>query len=379
MKRFGNLWSKICEYENLVVAHECAQQDKKFYKEVKMVNKNPEHYLKEIQQMLVNKTYRITADDYEISEIADRGKVRELRKLSYYPHRIIQWAVMLQVEKIFMDTFCDHTCASIKNKGGKHAYYLVRKFMKDKDNSRYCLKMDISKFYPNIDHNMLKQLLRKKFKDADLLELLNMVIDSHPGEIGLPIGSYLSQFLANYYLAYFDHWLKEKLQVKMVIRYMDDIVILGPTTKYLRGVLNKLTQYLDQKLHLKVKENWQIFPTDIRGIDFLGYRFFYDYVLLRKSTCNKFKKHMNCIQHKQEVNKLINRTEFCRVNSYIGWLFRCNSWRLFEKYIEPILPSLILYHRQIIHKTTNPEMRKISCRRYQRHLYKMKQQIAKEV
>ena len=379
MKRFGGLWNQICDYENLVFAHQCAQEDKKYYREVKMVNSDVEHYVGLIQQSLITKTYKITANDYSVSEIKDKGKVRELWKLPYYPHRIIQWAIMLQIEKIFMRTFCDHTCASIKLKGGNHAYKLMMKYMKDRENSKYCLKLDVSKFYPNINHKVLKQLLRKKFKDNDLLELLDMIIDSFPGEIGLPIGSYLSQFLANFYLSYFDHWLKEELHVKRIIRYMDDIVVFGPDTNYLRGILDKLSHYLVDSLHLKLKDNWQIFLTNARGVDFVGYRFFFGYVLLRKSTCIKLKKHMEHIRQKQTNHKLINRTEFCRINSYVGWLLRCNSWRLYEKYVEPVLPSAILYHRQIIHKRTNPATRGASCRRYQRHLSKMKQRIAKEV
>lgn len=379
MKRFNNLWNDICTTENLLCAHHCAQEDKKYYKEVKMVNRDPDHYIEEIRQSLVNKTYKITAEDYEVSEIRDKGKIRELWKLSYYPHRIIQWAIMLKIERIFMSTFCDHTCASIKDKGGSHAYKLMRKFMKDKENSKYCLKLDVSKFYPNINHAVLKQLLRKKFKDADLLELLDMIIDSYPGEIGLPIGSYLSQFLANYYLSYFDHWLKEELRVKRIIRYMDDIVVFGPNKEYLRWVLDNINQYLTGRLHLKIKDNWQIFPTNIRGVDFIGYRFFHDYVLLRKSTCIKLKNRTEFLKRKQAQNKIINLSEFCRINSYMGWLLRCNSWRLYEKYLEPLIPSLILYHRCVIHKGKPIEIKKRVCRKYSKHLYKMKFRIAKEV
>lgn len=380
MQRFGNLWSKICDFDNLLGAHECAQRDKKYYKEVKMVNSNPEHYIRLIQQSLLNKTYRITARDYEVSEICDKGKVRELWKLSYYPHRIIQWAVMLQIEKIFMQVFCDHTCASIKSKGGSHAYKLMRQYMKkNPEDTKYCLKIDVKKFYPNINHDILKQLLRKKFKDDDLLKLLDIIIDSFPGKIGLPIGSYLSQFLANYYLAYFDHWLKEELGVKMVIRYMDDVVIFGPTSEYLHTIHEEISQYLSQKLRLKLKGNWQIFPSNARGVDFIGYKFFHEYVLLRKTTCKKFKRKMLQILKKYEENKMISKAEFCCANSYIGWLLKCNSWRLFKKYIEPILPALILYHRVVIHRTTDPIKRKKLCRRYQKHLYSMAQRIAKEV
>jgi RNA-directed DNA polymerase len=84
--------------------------------------------------------------------------------------------------------------------------------------------LDIKKFYPNIDHQILKQLLRRKFKDEDLLWLLDEIIDSAPG---LPIGNYLSQYFANFYLTYFDHWIKEVKGVEYYFRYADDLVILS--------------------------------------------------------------------------------------------------------------------------------------------------------
>lgn len=206
MKRYGNIFEKICSMENLREAHKNAREDKLFYKEVKMVDSDPEYYLSQIQDMLKNKTY--TVSEYAVSIINDKGKERELMKLPYFPDRIIQWAIMLQTEHIFMEVFCSHTCASIKNRGIGKASRMVETYMKDLENTQYCLKLDVSKFYPNINHSILKQLLRKKFKDKDLLELLDKIIDSYPGEKGVPIGSYLSQFLANFYLAYFDHWLK---------------------------------------------------------------------------------------------------------------------------------------------------------------------------
>jgi len=133
---------------------------------------------------------------------------------------------MLQIEFVFMEVFTDFTCASIKGRGIHKASSLIDRHMEDVGETQYCLKIDISKFYPNIDHNILKFLLRKKFKDKKLLKLLDKIINSTPGNKGVPIGSYLSQFLANFYLAYFDHWLKEEKKVKYVVRYMDDVVIL---------------------------------------------------------------------------------------------------------------------------------------------------------
>lgn len=367
MKRYGGIFPKIYSMENLYLAHENARRDKTFYKEVKMVDSDPEYYLGQIQQMLKDGTYKVS--EYAVSIINDKGKDRKLMKLPYFPDRIIQWAIMLQIEHIFMQVFCSHTCASVFGRGIKEASRLTGKYMKDRINSRYCLKVDISKFYPNINHRILKTLLMKKINDRKLLELLFQIIDSYPGEKGVPIGSYLSQYLANFYLAYFDHWLKEKMGVKAVVRYMDDIVIFHWSSRYLHWLFHQMEVYLDKELDLTIKPNHQVFPSNIRGVDFVGYRFFHDYKLLRKNTCKKFKKKMLHIKDKQDAGQLLNYSEWCSANSYVGWLIWCDSWRLYEKYVEPVIPSMLRYYREVVcQKRVTEEAKNISLERYKNKL-----------
>lgn len=374
MKRYGNIYAKIYDMENLKLAHENARKDKLYYKEVKMVDGDPETYLKQIQDMLINKTYEVS--EYEVSTINDKGKERELWKLPYFPDRIIQWAIMLQIEKVFMQVFCSHTCASIKDRGITKAARLTEKAMKDKKNCEYCLKIDVSKFYPNIDHCVLKKLLRRKFKDKELLELLDKIVDSYPGEKGVPIGSYLSQFLANFYLSYFDHWMKEKMKIKKIIRYMDDITIFHKSKEFLHWLLMKMKEYLEINLKLMIKPNHQVFPTAVRGVDFVGYRFFFNYKLLRKSTCKKFKRKMLQIKKKQDEGKLINYSEWCSANSYIGWLCWCDSYRLYQKYIAPIIPSILKYYSDVIKKDAQPKAKVVSFNRYKKKLLQKKGRVA---
>lgn len=113
--------------------------------------------------------------------------------------------------------------------------------------------MDIKKFYPSINHAVLKRILKKKIKDKKLLKLLGEVIDSADG---VPIGNYLSQFFANLYMAYFDHWVKEELKVKYYYRYADDIVILSDNKNQLRSWLVAIKLYLTHELQLKLKDNY---------------------------------------------------------------------------------------------------------------------------
>ena len=97
MIRYGNIYERIYDLDNLREAHRNARKDKLFYKEVVMVDSDPDKYLLQIQEMLKNGTYQVNPEDYTVSVINDKGKERELWKLPYFPHRIIQWAIMLQI------------------------------------------------------------------------------------------------------------------------------------------------------------------------------------------------------------------------------------------------------------------------------------------
>ena len=347
MKRIGNIYEKIYDMDNLREAHRNARKDKSYYKEVQMVDSNPDFYLSQIQTMLKNQTYKVCESDYTVSKINDKGKERELWKLPYFPHRIIQWAVMLQIEPIFNKVFTNFTCASLPNRGISKVRQTMCRYLKDDIDARYCLKIDVHHFYPSIDHEILKKLLRKKFKDPKLLKMFDMIIDSHPST-GIPIGSYLSQYFANFYLAYFDHWLKEELHLKYVVRYMDDVVILHRSKRHLHWVVRQIMNYLSQNLKLELKANWQVFPSFVRGIDFVGYRFFRRFILLRKKCCKRFKRSMIQIRKKWESGRRINFRQFCTINSYRGWLKWCNGFRLAEKYLKPVLPAVDDYYWNVI-------------------------------
>lgn len=370
MKRYGQIYDKICTMENLYEAHMNARKDKLFYREVQMVDADPEYYLGMIQEMLLNESYKVS--EYTVSIINDKGKERELAKLPYFPDRIIQWAIMLQVEHVFMEIFCTHTCASIKGRGISKAQDLLHEYLEDTEGTAYCLKVDVSKFYPSIDHEILKSLLQKKFKDKKLLNLLFKIIDSAPGEKGVPIGSYLSQYLANFYLAYFDHYMKEELHLKYVVRYMDDIVILSDSKEELHRVRKLMDEYLTDRLKLHLKDNWQVFPVDARGIDFIGFRSFHGYTLLRKRTCKKFKQKMTKIEHKQKKGQMISYSEFCSANSYNGWLDMCDGHRLWEKYVLPVIPSLVRYYSEVIVKNKKPQAKIIAIDKYKKKITEKK-------
>ena len=302
------LWEAICDMENLKLAHQNAKKGKGWYAEVKMVDENPEYYLKLLQEMLLNHTYRTS--EYTTFIKQDSGKERVIYKLPYFPDRICQWAILQVIEPILIRNFTDDTYSAIPGRGIHQAFTRIKKAVQnDVPGTQYYLKLDAKKYYPSINHNILKDKYRRLFKDNDLLWLLDEIIDSTPGDTGIPIGNYLSQYSGNFYLSSFDHWLKEVKGVKYYYRYMDDIVILASSKEYLHQLRKDIAEYFHKELKLSVKENWQVFPTFVRGIDFVGYRIFLGYSLLRKTTCKQMKAKMVKIRKKVESGHEMNFSE----------------------------------------------------------------------
>lgn len=207
------------------------------------------------------------------------------------------------------------------------------------------MKIDIQKFYPNVNNKVLKQLLRKKIKCKPTLRLLDSIIDSTKG---LPIGNYLSQMLGNYYLTYFDHYMKEKQKCKHYIRYADDIVIFSNCKTKLSEKLGIIKNYLKHILKIKLKSNYQIFPLKTRGLDYLGFRFFRGFTIMRKSIKKGYLKTISKIKTKR-----INRKYLNSIMSYYGWIKHSNSHNLMIKTITTEIKEKIALMSKIF-KINNP-------------------------
>jgi len=329
LKRYGYLWEDIIDFDNLVKAHYNAKRGKSWYKEVKMVESDTYYYIDQIHGMLVDKTYNVSP--YKVFVRKESGKERVISKLPYYPDRIIQWALVQIIEPVFIRNFITDTYSAIPEKGIHYGLKRLHKALQNKEETKYCLKFDIKKYYQSISHLLLKKSLRRLFKDQDLLWLLDKTIDSVEGDFGIPIGNYTSQYFGNFFLSGLDHYIKEKKDHYFYARYMDDVVIFHRNKKYLNYLRKDIDWYLAAKLNLTMKENWQVFPTFARGVDFLGYRSFGDYTLLRKATANRFKSKMLAIKE----DKCIGFSKENCVASYSGWLKWCDSHRLRNKYLVP--------------------------------------------
>lgn len=314
MKRVGYLYEKVYDLDNLRLADVAATKGKRKQWEVIEYWRNREENIQRLHESLKNMTYKTS--EYSTFNVYE-PKLREISKLPFYVDRICHHALLNIIEPILTRSFTVNTYSCIVDRGIHRLYYDLKEALSDTGNTQYALKVDIKKYFQNVSHDVLKGLLRRKFKDEKLLWLLDEIIQSHPG---LPIGSYTSGILSNFYLNWFDHWLKEEKGVKYTFRYCDDILVLDADKKFLHNLREDMQLYLWQHLKLEVKNNYRVFNVAKEGIDIVGYKLYPDYSLLRKSIKESFKKMIR-----------ENRNEHS-IGAYGGWISHCNGVNLSRKY-----------------------------------------------
>lgn len=333
MKRYGNLFEKIVSYDNIVLAHKNASKGKLHYREVKMVNKDLKFYITAIQQMLINKTF--TTSPYKVEERFDGRKKRTIHILPYYPDRIIQHSIIQICGPIWRKSFIRDTFQSIEGRGTFDAFKRVTKSVRN-HKPKYFLKIDIEKFYPSINNNKLKEIVRRKIKCKDTLWLIDDIIDSTKG---IPIGNYTSQYFGNVYLSDFDWMIKQKYSLLGYYRYCDDMVFLSDDKFYLHSLKRNITDFLSKKLNLNIKSNWHIGSVEKQGLNFVGFIFRSTYTLLRKNISCNMKNKFSFIKSNHKIIRPI--TIVSTVMSYWGWVKYSNSKNLWQNVVDKNLINIV--------------------------------------
>jgi len=286
MRRHGNLWPQIVHEDNIDLAYARARRGKAALRGVINFEKNEEANLEKVRRALVNKTFHTA---HYTEHTVFEPKRRTIYALPFSPDRIVQHALMNIIAPIWTALFIQETYACIEGRG-LHAG--SRKCMEYVRGNRYCLQSDISKFYPSVNHEILKEIVRKKIKCKDTLWLLDDIIDSFPGPTNVPIGNLTSQWLGNLYLNELDQFVKHSLKIKCYLRYCDDFLAFDDDKARLKDWRGALREFCDVRLALSLSKS-EVFPTS-HGVDFLGYRHFPGgYLLLRKRTARRLRKKMD--------------------------------------------------------------------------------------
>jgi len=324
MKRYNNLYSQICSIENLSIAFDKATRRKKWRNNIQKCIEHKQSIIEHLHNRLVNHTYHTSK---YVTKTIYEPKERIIYILPFAPDRVVHHAIMNVIEpildkKLIYDTY---SCRIGKGqmKASERCLLYCKKY-------RYCLQLDISKFYPSINHSILKAILRKIFKDKELLYLLDEIIDSICGETNIPIGNYLSQWFGNIYLNILDRFCIKHGFTKLV-RYCDDLIIFSNNKKALNSLLTLVDNMLNTTLKLKLSKS-KILST-YRGITFLGFKHFKNYIILKQSTKKRLKIRL--------LNLPNDKTRECKakgqIASALGWLSHGNCYNLLMKCKLPFL------------------------------------------
>ncbi|MEL4897220.1 RNA-directed DNA polymerase [Crocosphaera sp. Alani8] len=339
MKRYGNLYPQIIDFDNIYLAARKAQKGKRFQSNVLQFNYNLETELLKIQQELKDKNYQ--PGSYRTFHLRDI-KTR-LISAAPYRDRVVHHALCNIIVPIFERTFISDTYA---NREGYGTHKALRRFTDFTRSSRYVLQCDIRKYFPSIDHEILKQLIRRKIKCQDTLWLIDKIIDNSnqqepvihyfPGDDlltpverrhGLHIGNLTSQWMANIYLSGFDHFVKEQLKVTKYLRYVDDFALFSDDHLFLQNARLNVENYL-VKLRLKIHPiKSQLFATK-HGASFLGFRILPNNIKVRNQNLTRARKRLKQLQKNYAQGNIEIQDIKRSLNSWEAHLKHGDTWRL---------------------------------------------------
>ena len=349
-KRVGHLYEKMLDKEVIRNCIMAGSKGKRKRHDVKTVMADVDRY--------AEKAYRILNEDLYVPTVPRKllifdsscQKQRWIKIVPFYPDGIIQQLVVFAMKDVLMRGMYYWSCASIPGRGNSHAAKYVRKHLQnDPKGTKYAGKFDIYHYYPSVDRRKIMDALRHKIKDSRFLRLIKDIIDSDP-DPGLSIGFYINQWLANFFLEPLDHFICTIDGVNYYVRNMDDLVIMGPNKKKLHAAQRMISRYLETVLMLQMKDNWQIFRTDSRGIDFVGFRFFHDKTILRKRNLQRIRRNARTARKFIKRGKEIPYHVAAGLLSRAGQLKHCNGRNVYMKYIYQIsekrLKTVVRLHSQ---------------------------------
>jgi RNA-directed DNA polymerase len=347
------LFEQIVTFENLEAAYRSAAKLKRYRPDVLKFTRNVEENLITLQNELIHKTYEIGRyREFYVYE----PKKRLIMALPFRD-RVVQWAVYRIVEPLLDAQFIFDSYACRKGKGVQKAadrmQYWLRRLWRQHGDQVYYLKLDISKYFYRVDHDILISILARKFDDPDLMWIFEKIIRSEStnfgiplgdhgfeqGRIegmGMPIGNLSSQLFANLYLNELDQYAKHQLGLKHYIRYMDDIVALHHDKRHLHQVRQDIEGFLEEKLRLTLNNKTAIRPA-YTGVEFCGFRIWATHRKIRKGTVKKIKGGLKFLQRAYARGDKTLEEVDAAIQSYIGYLKHANTYNLRKRIFERVV------------------------------------------
>lgn len=340
MKSYNHLYEECLLYDNRKQAIKMARKSKRIRKIIKKRHLS-EDALIDLAYEWVTKFQNAPHTPIEIYDGISR-KVRHII-VPTLEELIVQHCIVNALKPMFTKGMYLHTYASIPGRGPHKAKKFIERWIRDDPrNTKYVLKMDIRHFFDEVPHDILKRKLAESIHDENMLYLLNKIIDVT--DTGIPLGFYTSQWLSNWYLQELDHFIKEELHAVYYVRYMDDMVIFGANKKSLHRMRQRIDSYLRTNLGLRLKDNWQVFrfaydvsqpdgktKTYGRDLDFMGFRFFRNRTILRRTIM--FKATRKAAKIAKKGGFTIHDAR--QMLSYLGYVDCTDTYEMYKKRIKP--------------------------------------------
>ena len=334
-KTIRNKFDKYLTYSNLMEAHKLTAVGKTKKKDVILFNLKKEEYINWLLEEL--KTGRYKHSSYKTFYIYEPKK-RKIQSAKYIDRIVHRWYVESFMKEYIIKQFINTSYACIKGRGMHRACVAVQKGMqhcKKIYGEYYIIKMDVLKYFQNINKDILYNLLSKKIADKKVLWLTKEIIYSTEGELSIPLGNYTSQVFANYYLHQYDIYAKETLKCKWYYRYMDDSVILVKDKATAINVLEKSRVFLREKLGLELNKKTQIFKSK-QGVNFCGYKINENRMKIRDKGKRRLKKKVKILKEKVRLGKISSKEAHKYLTGHLGYIKYANTYNLEEKLFEKI-------------------------------------------
>lgn len=320
MKSYNHLYEAYISDDNIRLAIKNACKHKLNRKRFRELHDNPDKYIEWIRKQAIN--YK---NDHHTPVIIYDGIQRKKRTIIVptFREQIVHHMVVNILKPIIMKSMYEHSYGSIPDRGATLGAKRIKRWLKDSKGTRYCLKMDIKKYFDSVPHEIVTRKLAEQIHDQKFLNILLEIVSVN-GK-GLPLGFYTSQWLANWYLTGLDHYIKEVLKAPYYIRYMDDMIIFGSNKRKLHKMRQAIADYLKKYLGLELKGNYQVFPIKSRALDFMGFRFCRYRTTLRRTilykACRKAKRLF-----KKDKPTIYDIKQFM---SYLGWFKQTDTYNVF--------------------------------------------------
>jgi len=331
MRTYKNLYPQIYDFENLCEAYLKARRGHRYDHEVLVFANNLDSELIQLQNELIWKTHK--TGPYRKFYVHD-PKTRLVAALPFRD-RVLQHALCNVVEPLFERKFIFDSYACRSGRGTHAGADRVTEFLRKATRlwpKPYCLKCDISQYFPSVRHTALLAIIRRTIACEDTMWLIQEILSSwtDPADLdprGLPIGNLTSQLWANVYLDQLDHYVKETLRVRFYVRYMDDFVIIGGDKRELWQVKREIEGFLEHRLGLRLNGKSGIFSVS-QGIDFLGYRIWRNRRRLRKRSVKRIRRALKYFQKAHSEGKISLERVNATIQSWLGHAKHANTHRL---------------------------------------------------